>query len=314
MNSILMTIVVPCYNEAPVLNETAKRLRRKLRDLVKVGEISEKSRVVFVDDGSSDTTWEIIKKLNKSDKRFGGIKLSKNRGHQNALLAGLMTVKDNSDVVISMDADLQDDINAIDKMLEAYRGGAEIIYGVRDDRTEDSWFKRATAQTFYKIMSAMGVDSVYNCADYRLMSKRAVSALAEFNEVNLFLRGVVPLIGFKTARVTYKRGARLAGESKYHFKKMVNFAIDGITSFSVRPLRFITAIGFIVSLVGAGVLVYAFVQYLIGATVIGWTFTIFSIWLLGGLQIVSIGIVGEYIGKIYGEVKRRPRFIIERVI
>jgi glycosyltransferase involved in cell wall biosynthesis len=305
-------LVIPSFNEQPVLLETAKHLRIKMEKLIKAKKISSRSRIVFVDDGSRDRTWPIIEQLHQKNKLFSGIKLSRNRGHQNALLAGLMSAKDRADIVISMDADLQDDINAIDTMLSEYNQGAEIVYGVRNARKKDSFFKRTTALIFYKLMLAMGVDSVYNHADYRLMSKRALNELANFREVNLFLRGLIPLIGFKTATVKYERAARFAGKSKYPLRKMLNFAIDGITSFSVKPLRVITALGFLVSLGSLLVLAYALYRYINGATVAGWTFTIFSIWLLGGLQMTAIGVVGEYIGKIYTEVKERPRYIIEK--
>jgi glycosyltransferase involved in cell wall biosynthesis len=281
-------------------------------NLIKAKRIDTKSRVIFIDDGSKDKTWALIEELHQKNKLFGGIKLSRNRGHQNALFCGLMAVKDKADVVISMDADLQDDINAIDKMLSKYEKGAEIVYGVRSARKKDSFFKKTTALTFYKLMSAMGVDSVYNHADYRLMSQKALNELATFREVNLFLRGLIPLLGFETTTVEYKRAERFAGKSKYPLRKMFNFAIDGITSFSVKPLRFITALGFLVSLGSLIVLAYALYRYAAGATVAGWTFTIFSIWLLGGLQMTAIGVVGEYIGKIYTEIKDRPRFIIEK--
>ena len=307
-------VVVPCYNEEEVIDETIKRLDKKMRGLIKKGEIADASRVLFVDDGSKDATWSKIEQIHKANKMFGGVKLSRNRGHQNALLAGLMTAKESADVVISMDADLQDDIDAVDKMLDEYNAGSDIVYGVRSSRQTDSFFKRNTALVFYRLMKKMGVDSVYNHADYRLMSARSLRELEKFDEVNLFLRGIVPLIGFKTAEVEYVRSERFAGESKYPLKKMLNFAIDGITSFSVKPIRLVMSMGVIVSIVSIMILLYSFVQYILGNTVIGWTFTIFSIWLLGGIQMVSLGVIGEYIGKIYSEVKGRPRFIIEKSI
>ncbi len=304
-------IVVPSYNEQAVLDETAKRLGLKLNSLVKAKKISNRSRVIFIDDGSKDDTWNIVQKINSNNKMFGGIKLSRNRGHQNALLAGLLSVKSKADVVVSMDADLQDDIDAIDEMLEKFYGGAEIVYGVRNSRQKDSFFKRNTALLFYRLMSRLGVDSVYNHADYRLMSARAIEELSNFKEVNLFLRGMVPLIGFKTAIVEYKRSERFAGKSKYSLRKMLSFAIDGITSFSVKPLRVIGIIGLVVSVMAVFMLVYSLAQYALGNTVDGWTFTVASIWLLGGIQVLALGVIGEYIGKIYSEVKARPRFIIE---
>ena len=307
-------IVVPCYNEEEVLHETAKQLKNKLKKLIKTGRVDDKSRVIFIDDGSKDTTWQIIENLSKSDEIFGGIKLSRNRGHQNALLAGLLTVKNEADIVISMDADLQDDINAVDEMLDEYYKGAEIVYGVRSTRNKDSFFKRNTALAFYRLMFKLGVDSVYNHADYRLMSRRALDELEDFREVNLFLRGIVPLLGFKTATVEYERAERFAGESKYPLKKMINFAIDGITSFSVKPLRIVTNLGLLVSLISLLVAVYAVIVHLLGQTVAGWTFTTISVWFIGGVQMLSVGVVGEYIGKIYNEVKARPRFIIEKTL
>lgn len=305
-------LVVPCYNEEDVLKETAKRLLSKVKSLASKKVISSKSRVIFVDDGSEDTTWQIIETLHKKDTTYGGIKLSKNRGHQNALLAGLMTVKDSSDIVISMDADLQDDINAIDAMISEYKNGSEVVYGVRSSRKKDSFFKRNTALFFYRIMRKLGVDSVYNHADYRLMSARALAELGKFTEVNLFLRGLVPLLGFKSTVVEYERSERFAGESKYPLRKMINFAIDGITSFSIKPIRLVSSAGIAVSIISVFILLYSLVQHLLGNTVSGWTFTIFSIWLLGGVQMISMGIIGEYIGKIYSESKARPRFIIEK--
>lgn len=307
-------IVIPSYNEEEVIAETSKRLKIKLENLIKAKKISKDSRIIFVDDGSKDKTWSMIEDLNKKNTMFGGLKLSRNRGHQNALLAGLLTLKDRADVVISMDADLQDDINAVDQMLEAHEAGAEIVYGVRSDRTTDSWFKRNTALAFYKLMSKMGVDSVYNHADYRLMSAQVLEELANFKEVNLFLRGIIPLIGFKTAVVEYERAERFAGESKYPLKKMLNFAVDGITSFSVKPIRLVVSLGFMIFAISILMLLYALIQYVLGNTVSGWTFIIFSIWALGGLQMLAIGIIGEYIGKIYSETKARPRFIIEKDI
>ena len=304
-------LVVPCYNEEEVLPETSKRLKEKFSVLKGEGKITDDSRIVFVDDGSKDRTWEIIETLHAEDPVFRGIKLSRNKGHQNALLAGLMTVKDECDAAISLDADLQDDINAIDKMVDEYKNGYEVVYGVRSSRKKDTFFKRTTAQGFYKMMKAMGVETVYNHADYRLMSSRALNALAEFPEVNLFLRGLVPLVGFKSTSVTYERGVRFAGESKYPLKKMLAFAFEGITSMSIKPIRLICTLGLLIFFVSIAVLIYSVVRHLLGYTVVGWTFLNISIWLLGGLQLLAIGVIGEYIGKIYLETKHRPKFIID---
>ena len=307
-------IVVPCYNEEEVLPETSKRLKEKMNQLIKKKKISPDSHVVFVNDGSKDKTWELISSYSEKDHLFGGINLSRNKGHQNALLAGLMTVKEDADMVISMDADLQDDINAVDQFVDEYYKGNDIVYGVRSSRKKDTFFKRTTALAFYRLMSKMGVESVYNHADYRLMSKRALDALENFKEVNLFLRGIMPLIGFKSAIVEYERNERFAGESKYPLKKMLNFALDGITSFSVKPIRFITATGFLISIISVIMFIYTIVRHILGFTVVGWSSLIISLWFLGGVQILSIGVLGEYIGKIYMETKARPRFIIESYV
>ena len=307
-------LVIPCYNEEEVLPETSKRLKEKFDALITKEKISDASRIVFVDDGSKDKTWSIIEQLHTTDPCFQGIKLSRNKGHQNALLAGLMTVKDKCDAAISLDADLQDDINAIDLMIDEYNNGSEVVYGVRSSRKKDSFFKRTTAQGFYKFMKFMGVETVYNHADYRLMSNRALDALSEFPEVNLFLRGIVPLVGFKSASVTYERGERFAGKSKYPLKKMFSFAFEGITSMSVRPIRLICVLGLFLFFVSIGILIYSLVQHLIGNTVSGWTFLNMSIWALGGLQLLAIGIIGEYIGKIYLETKHRPKYIIDKYL
>ena len=308
-------IVVPCYKEQEVLPETSKRLREKILALRAEGKISDKSRVMFVNDGSSDNTWPIIAQLHEQDpEMFSGVNLSRNRGHQNALLAGLMTAVNYADMIISMDADLQDDINAVDGMVDAYHEGFEVVYGVRSKRDTDTFFKRFTAEGFYKVMKALGVDIVFNHADYRLMSRRAVEGLAEFSEVNLFLRGIVPQIGYKWTTVTYERAERFAGESKYPLKKMLAFAADGITSFSVKPIRLVLTAGVIVFLVSLVMLLYALISKLMGGTTAGWTSLMGSSWLIGGIQLLSLGVVGEYIGKIYNETKRRPRFIIERVL
>lgn len=303
-------LVIPCYNEEAVLPETSKRLKEKYTALMDAGKISPDSRIVFVNDGSKDRTWEMICDLHREDPVFRGICLSRNKGHQNALMAGLMTVKDECDAAISLDADLQDDINAIDAMVDKYAEGFEVVYGVRSSRKKDTFFKRTTAEGFYKVMKAMGVETVYNHADYRLMSRRALGALSEFDEVNLFLRGIVPLVGFKSTQVTYERGERFAGESKYPLKKMIAFAVEGITSMSVKPIRMISSLGFFVFLVSIGVLIYSIVQKFLGNTVPGWAFLAVSIWALGGIQLLSIGVIGEYIGKIYLETKHRPKFIV----
>ena len=307
-----LCMVIPCYNEEEVLLETAARLSEKYDKLIFDGKISGDSRIVFVDDGSKDQTWAIISRLSKENTYFEGVKLSRNRGHQNALLAGLMTVKDKFDAVISMDADLQDDINAIDKMIESYSDGNDIVYGVRSNRKKDSCFKRWTAQLFYKIMKWMGAETVYNHADFRLMSRRALDALAEFEEVNLFLRGMVPLIGFKSDTVYYERSKRFAGKSKYPLRKMISFAFEGITSLSIRPIDLIIRLGVLLCIVGVGILVYALVQHFLHNTTAGWTSLMASIWTLGGIQLSAIGVIGKYIGKIYLETKHRPRFIIEK--
>ncbi len=303
-------IVIPCYNEEEVLRETTKRLKEKVQTLIKDGKIDKDSRVMYVNDGSKDGTWELIKEIDKEESLFTGITLSRNRGHQNALLAGLLTAKKYADVVISMDADLQDDINAIDKMLGKYNEGCEVVYGVRSARKKDSWFKRITAEGFYKFMAFMGVDVVYNHADYRLTSKRVLDEFENYEEVNLFLRGIFPLVGFKSDVVYYERAERFAGESKYPLKKMLNFAWDGITSFSVKPLRFICVLGFVILFISLAIMIYTLITKAIGNAVDGWAFLMISIWLIGGMQMACIGMVGEYIGKIYNETKRRPRFII----
>ena len=308
-------IVVPCYKEQEVLPETSKRLKEKVLALRAQGKISDKSRIMFVNDGSSDNTWPIIRQLHEQEPDiFSGVNLSRNRGHQNALLAGLLTAVNYADMIISMDADLQDDINAVDAMVDHYHEGYEVVYGVRSKRDTDTFFKRFTAEGFYKVMKALGVDIVFNHADYRLMSRRAVEGLAQFGEVNLFLRGIVPQIGYKWTTVTYERAERFAGESKYPLKKMLAFAADGITSFSVKPIRMVFSLGVVVFLVSLVMLLYALVAKLTGHTSAGWTSLMGSIWLIGGIQLLGLGVVGEYIGKIYNETKRRPRFIIESVL
>ena len=308
-------IVVPCYKEQEVLPETSKRLKEKVLQLRAQGKISDKSRIMFVNDGSSDNTWPMIAELHeKEPEMFSGVNLSRNRGHQNALLAGLMTAVNYADMIVSMDADLQDDINAVDGMVDAYHEGFEVVYGVRSKRETDTFFKRFTAEGFYKVMLALGVNIVYNHADYRLMSRRVVEGLAQFKEVNLFLRGIVPQIGYKWTTVTYERAERFAGESKYPLKKMLAFAADGITSFSVKPIRLVLTAGVIVFMVSLVMLLYALVSKLMGGTTAGWTSLMGSIWLIGGIQLLSLGVIGEYIGKIYNETKARPRFIIESVL
>ena len=311
----ILYIVVPCYNEEEVIKETTKRLTVKLDDMIAKKQIDKDSKIMFVNDGSKDKTWEYIVELNEKNKYVTGVNLSRNKGHQNALLAGLSEAKKHADIVISMDADLQDDINAVDKFVAEYDKGAQIVYGVRSSRKKDSFFKRNTALAFYKFMKFLGVDIVYNHADYRLMSKRAIEELEKFKEVNLFLRGIVPLIGFKTAKVLYERNERFAGESKYPLKKMLNFAIEGILSFSVKPIRIITVTGFVFSFLSFIYLLYCLIGYLTGgAAVAGWTTIVMLVCLFGSFQIFCIGIIGEYIGKIYLETKERPRFIIEEVL
>lgn len=309
---VILYLVIPCYNEEEMLGITTEALNEKMKKLIKEKKISKNSKVLYVNDGSKDNTWELIQKIHEENDMFGGVKLSRNRGHQNALLAGLMVAKKYADITISMDADLQDDISVIDKMLEEYQNGAEIVYGVRSSRKKDTFFKKFTAEGFYKFMKLMGVEIVFNHADCRLMSKLALEGLEQFDEVNLFLRGIVPQIGYKTAIAYYERNERVAGESKYPLKKMLKFAVDGITSFSVVPLRLITSLGFFMSLFSFCVLIYALIVKIIGHTVSGWTFIIFSIWLVAGIQMLSLGIIGEYIGKIYKETKRRPKYIIEK--
>ncbi len=310
----ILYLVIPCYNEEEVLPETSRELKEKLTQLIKTNKISKNSKIMFVNDGSKDKTWDIIKDLTEKDKIFRGVKLSRNKGHQNALLAGLMTSIEYADITISMDADLQDDINVIDEMLEKYEEGYEVVYGVRSSRKKDTFFKRFTAESFYKLMKFLGVDIVYNHADCRLMSKKALAGLKEYQEVNLFLRGIVPQIGFKNTVVYYERQARFAGESKYPLKKMLSFAFDGITSFSIKPLRMILGLGFLILFVSIIIMIYSLVVKILGNTVPGWTFIVISIWFIGGLQMISIGVIGEYIGKVYYETKARPRYIIEEII
>ena len=306
----VLYLVIPCYNEEAVLPETARQLLAKMNSMLERGMISRDSRIMFVNDGSKDRTWEIIEELHASNNTRSSVKLSRNKGHQNALLAGLMTAKEKADMMISLDADLQDDVDVIDQMVEKYYAGNDIVYGVRSARKTDTFFKKFTAESFYKLMKAMGVEIVYNHADYRLMSRRAVEGLSQFREVNLFLRGIVPLIGYKSEIVTYERHERFAGESKYPLKKMLAFATDGITSFSIKPIRLITTCGILIFGVSILMLIYFLAVHFMGRTVAGWTSMIVSIWAIGGLQLLAIGIVGEYIGKIYLEAKDRPKHAI----
>ncbi|MBR0514584.1 MAG: glycosyltransferase family 2 protein [Clostridia bacterium] len=306
----ILWIVIPCYNEEQVLPLTAPLFLHKLQQLAAVGKISENSRVLFVNDGSKDKTWEIICDLAKEDGHFIGICQSRNRGHQNAVLAGLMEAKNRCDITISIDCDGQDDINAMDEMVDKYLEGYEIVYGVRSKRETDTWFKRTTAEGFYKLMNAMGAEVVYNHADYRLISSRVLDQFADFEEVNIFLRGMVPLVGFPSATVTYERSARLAGESHYPLRKMIALAFNGITSLSVKPINLITGFGVLFSLFGIMLMIWAIVGAILGNTVAGWASTICIICLLGGIQLISLGIIGQYIGKTYLETKRRPRYII----
>ncbi len=311
MDKPVLYIVVPCYNEEEVLHETTKRLTEKMNKMIAEGNISGESRIMYVNDGSKDKTWDIISEYYEKNPLVTGLCLSRNRGHQNALLAGLMTAKEYADAVISMDADLQDDVEAVDRFVEEFKKGSDIVYGVRSSRKKDSFFKKHTALMFYKIMEKMGVEIVYNHADYRLMSKRALEGLAEFKEVNLFLRGIVPMIGYKSSTVSYERDKRFAGESKYPLKKMISFAVDGITSCSVKPIRMITSAGLVISFLSIILLIYVIIGHFMGNTIQGWPTLMVLICFFGGFQIMSIGIVGEYVGKIYMETKERPRYIIK---
>ncbi len=307
--------VVPCYNEEEVLPQSAEILREKWQRLMTEGKISPESRIALVDDGSKDRTWPIIGELcAPADSLFCAVKLSHNRGHQNALLAGLETCMDRCDAIVSLDADLQDDIDVIDQFVEQYEAGCDIVYGVRSDRSSDRFAKRFTAQSYYKLLKLLGVDILYNHADYRLMSRRALHALAEYRESNLFLRGIIPELGFPSAVVTYARKERQAGESKYTLTKMMKLAFDGITSFSVRPIRLLSALGVATLLVAVVMAIYTLVRHFTGNTVSGWASLMISIWFLGGLNLLALGVVGEYIGKIYGEVKARPRYIVEQTL
>lgn len=310
----IVYFIIPCYNEEAVLPETTRRLTEKLNSMENAGLINKESRVLYVDDGSKDKTWELISRFNRENPWVEGVKLAHNRGHQNALLCGLMSAMPRCDAVISMDADLQDDIDALDQFVKKFQEGCDVVYGVRNKRDTDTWFKRTTAEGFYKVMNLLGVDVVFNHADYRLMSKRALEALSEYREVNLFLRGIVPLIGYRSDYVYYDRHERFAGESKYPLKKMLSFALDGITSFSVKPLKLISNLGVLISILSIFGLLYALISYFLGVTVSGWTAIVCSIWLLGGLQMLCLGVVGGYIGKIYSEVKARPRYRVEEYL
>ena len=310
MSDLTLAIVIPCYNEAAVLPQMAPVFREKLRGLVNSGKVSERSYILFVNDGSRDDTWEILKSLHAKDSGFHGVCLSRNRGHQNALLAGLMEAKETADIVISADCDGQDDVNAMDAMVDAYREGNEIVYACRNSRETDTWFKRTTAEFFYRLISWMGGEVVFNHADYRLASAKVLKAFAEFGEVNLFLRGMFPLVGFRSTKVFYSRKLRTAGESHYPFLKMLSFAVDGITSLSVKPIRLITLFGGLVSFVAFAMIVWSFISYLRGVTVPGWTSSVLCVCLFGGIQLLSLGVIGEYIGKIYLETKHRPRYVI----
>lgn len=307
-------LAIPCYNEEEVLWDSAEKLLNKYYDMMAEGTISSDSKIVFIDDGSKDTTWKIICELHDQNDIFQGIKLSRNRGHQNALLCGLMTLRDRADAVISIDADLQDDINVFDEMVKKYEEGCDVVYGVRSKRETDTFFKRFTAESFYKILNKMGAKVIFNHADFRLMSRRALEAFSMYRETNIFLRGMVPLIGYKSAVVQYERSERLAGESKYPLKKMLALAWEGITSLSIQPIRIITWLGLIIFIISMIMVIYSLISFFVGATVSGWTSTLCSIWALGGLQLLAIGIIGEYIGKIYLETKRRPRFIVEEFL
>ncbi|MFV0353220.1 MAG: glycosyltransferase family 2 protein [Oscillospiraceae bacterium] len=310
MSLPVLYIVIPCYNEEEVLPVTNPLFLEKLTQLIKEGRIADDSRILFVNDGSRDNTWPIIQELSRAEEHFEGVSLSRNRGHQNALLGGLMVAKDLADITISIDCDGQDDINAMDEMITEYEAGSDVVYGVRSSRDTDSWFKRTTAQGFYKLMNRLGANVVYNHADYRLMSRRALDGLAEFKEVNLFLRGLVPLVGYRFSSVYYERHERMAGESHYPLGKMLALAINGITSLSVKPLRMITWAGFVFSVISLIAIVVTIVQHFMGLTVPGWSSTFCAIFFMGGIQLLSVGVIGEYVGKIYYEAKARPRFII----
>lgn len=308
----ILFIVIPCYNEESVLPETLPLFQSKLRNLIKTKKVAPESRILFVNDGSTDTTWELICRYAEEDEQVCGIALSRNRGHQNAVLAGMMEAKQHADIVITIDCDGQDDINAMDAMLEAHAAGSEVVYGVRDNRETDTFFKRFTAESFYRLMNSMGAEIVFNHADYRLVSKRVLEALSQYKEVNLFLRGMFPLVGFDHSKVYYKRNERMAGESHYPIRKMLALAFDGITSLSIRPIRLITGVGTLVSLLSFLGILWVFIAYFTGHAIPGWGSTMCVFCFLGGIQLISIGVIGEYIGKIYMETKARPRFIIDK--
>lgn len=310
MNTPKLMIVIPCYNEEAVLPITAPLFLAKLNNLTEAGKIRPDSRVLFVNDGSKDRTWEIICELSKADNHYQGVCLSRNRGHQNALLCGLMEAKDQCDITISIDCDGQDDINAMDAMVDAYLDGCEIVYGVRSERKTDTFFKRFTAESYYKVLQKLGGEIVYNHADYRLVSSRALKAFADFEEVNIFLRGMFPMVGFKSTCVYYARNERMAGQSHYPLKKMLALAFDGITSLSIKPIRMIMGIGFFFAFISMLLVVYVLVSFFSGNTVPGWSSSLISSCLIGGIQLISLGVIGEYIGKIYLETKHRPRFIV----
>lgn len=310
-NCPILYIVIPCFNEEAVLPVTNTLFLNKLNELIAAGKIAEESRILFVDDGSRDKTWSVISDLHRQNRHFEGLKLSRNRGHQNALLAGLMTAKNYADITISIDCDGQDDVTAMDSMLQEYKNGAEIVYGVRAARDTDTVFKRNTAKGYYRILNFLGAEVVFNHADYRLMSKRALEGLSEFREVNLFLRGLIPLVGFKSSSVYYDRKARMAGKSHYSLAKMFSLAFNGITSLSVRPLKMITGLGFFISVISLFAVIVSVIIKLFGYTVQGWTSLLCAVFLLGGIQIFCLGVIGEYIGKMYAETKARPRYIIE---
>ncbi len=310
MSAPVLYIVIPCYNEQEVLPLTAPMFLKKIMDLAAAGKISPDSRALFVNDGSKDDTWKIIQSLSAENEHYQGICLSRNRGHQNALLAGLMEARDKCDITISIDCDGQDDINAMDSMVDEYAGGAEIVYGVRSSRETDTFFKRTTAQMFYKLLNSMGAETVYNHADYRLVSARALKEFANFKEVNIYLRGMFPLVGFKSTCVYYERNERIAGKSHYPLGKMLALAFNGITSLSVKPIRIITTLGVVISILSVLMILYALISWIAGSAVTGWTSNLIAVALLGGIQLISLGVIGEYVGKIFLEVKQRPRFII----
>lgn len=310
----IIWLVIPCYNEEQVLPETAQRIKQIMTDLQQKGKISQESKVALVNDGSKDGTWQLIRQLHQQDSLYTGINLSRNKGHQYALLAGMMTAMNHADAMISLDADLQDDVNVIEQFVDKYTEGYDVVYGVRSSRKKDSFFKRFTAEGFYHVMKWLGVDIVFNHADYRLMSKRALEGLSEFGESNLFLRGIVPQIGYASTTVEYERQERFAGKSKYPLKKMMAFAFDGISSFSVKPMRMIIHAGALMFAVSIIMLIYSLIRNWMGATIVGWTSLMVSIWMVGGIQLLCLGVIGEYIGKIYSETKRRPRYLIESVL